>query len=269
MQSRTLTPDLKHLSAALALTVTVLTASAHASTFSEDFDAMADGTAIDTVADWSMANSGAAWNVLDAAGYSGAGLEVSTQNGALRELTGAEIYTVGAANNTFEAKIRATGTENRYSNPWVLLFGNDGSGEAGFGIRFSGGGTLDAGNPIGSIQLTDGTGSAWWNAGLSTIQDGGGNVQWLANTWYTVQFQNIDSDGATLRIVETDSGDVLIDGVDISAYGPTITQIDHVILRESGIARTTRYDDLQFIPEPASLAVVGLGALVMVRRRHA
>lgn len=247
-------------------------AGAASAAFVENFDSIADGTTLDAVPGWSPANAATQhWPVEAASGHTGNGVRITTTNGYHRELTGDEILT--ETGGTFEAKMRITGTEHRFTNPWIYVHGA-GSGNGGVAIRFSGGGVAPANPPVpvGSIQVSNGNGTEWWNAGISTIQQNGSNVQWLANTWYTIQFQDIGvSNNATLRIVETESDNVLVDGVTMTGWG-TFTQIDTVTLRESGTVRSTLFDDLSLglapIPEPATAGLLAVGSVLLLARRR-
>jgi len=138
------------------------------------------------------------------------------------------------------------------SRSGVWLYGGD-AGWVGWGLRESG----------GNLQFL-------WasNTGGSSNQVGTTNA--LFDTWYRYDidldptsgtFDIVISDHATNMVVETDSG----------VFGAGYHTI--VALESGGTSvvgtgtQTVLYvDDLSVIPEPASLALIGLGGLLMLRR---
>ncbi len=238
---------------------------------------------------------------LGTAGYNSTqGLEYRNQHDARRMLTAQEIVSAEDATNfAFEAKVRVAsvkdnGTAETGNHSFALVIGEnigwdsstfkqeklDLSNTIGFAVLFyNSGGTT-------SIETTNGSEAfeLVTDSSATTDRSAIDDSTWSFDTWYTVRLSNFNlGDGtdvtnitAELDIINTDTSAVLIDGESVKANkgGATTTagafdMLDSFAftnVRGNGMASV---DDvsLAVIPEPASMVLMGLGGLLLLRRR--
>ncbi|MEX0774660.1 MAG: PEP-CTERM sorting domain-containing protein [Phycisphaeraceae bacterium] len=279
--------------------------------FTENFDALTDGTSVNNLTNWSgpvTASPGADVAVrlnsitneesaiVGQVGYgtNSKGVEFNFQDQALRSLTVSEAVTTAGGPAAFEAKVRIAsiqtnnpGTTNPpiaagVNHSFTLLIGEnlgyaselvDATDAVAFAVTFYGGATS-------SIRVSNG--SQGFDPSVAGVFTNLANP-WSVDTWYTVMLSNIalsdSGDGtnvtATLDIINTDTLASLVSGATVTANlgsaapgAGAFDQIDSIGLqniRGNGIATL---DDLSLVvPEPASLALLCLGGLLMFKRR--
>jgi len=166
----------------------------------------------------------------------------------------------------------------------VVLFEDNASGE--FGAT----GTLDSTNPFSGSQSWQVTYGAWATHGFEMLDgqasiddivnndvslwyrtDTGGNAQFNIGAWTGSAVATL-TDNVTMNLTgDGEWHELLIDFSDGgSGLDPTVDRDLRLRPRDfSGNARVINWDLVTVTPEPASLALLGLGGLVMLRRRRA
>jgi hypothetical protein len=149
------------------------------------------------------------------------------------------------------------------NNAAVWLYGeNTGIGWVGWGLRRAG-----SGSDYRFVYSSQTAGS-----NLTNVGDDGDPVAAALNTWYRFDI-DIDPATGTFDWIVTDpsTNAVLVDfsgTYGAAGVGHKLVALESAGTSVVGTGTTTRgfVDDLQIIPEPASLALIGLGGLLMLRR---
>ncbi|MEX0744086.1 MAG: PEP-CTERM sorting domain-containing protein [Phycisphaeraceae bacterium] len=290
---------------AIAAAVTVAHAAplAHAG-WMEDFSGVTDGTNLEDLAGWTK-DSGSAGTVNTGDGYTDEGLRTGVITRYSRALTGSE--NVSGDGNSFSFVFRVAHGNSTHRDAGYNMtyqFGESGSDNA-FVFVIDGGTVGDkasqnvAASPewqadrdnrvLYSSGGTDADNAAFEEASFNSNY----NSIWNYNLWYQVDITDINlaagaagnGVSALLTVTELGTGSggsnvVRLDEALITATGSDagnpFDQIDYFSFnrtRNSGVASwmdssNTRLDDFTLVPEPASLTLVGVGGLLLIRRRQ-
>jgi len=238
----------------------------------EDFTGVANGTALTSVANWSL-QSGSPDNatVLTAAGYQGPGGNIDNVTLYKYAIPAGDVMTVASNVIGYSVKLQLSATNN-YQQAQVLIGKNDGVN--GLAVIFNGGtSNVDTDN---TIQLSSG-GSNWGSITYNTLA----SSAWKSNDWYQIDFSSIALTSTGLgttvtgkvSITDVTTSTVFVSNQTITGFGNSgaFNTINSVVVGNKATSRNIHFDDLTatVVPEPAPIALglFGLAALAFRRWR--
>jgi len=221
--------------------------------------------------------------------------------GDLQNAGGEVQVTVGSGTDAFVSTSSVLGDNNLLDDGATVWFsfmlgtdGNTGGGtnsKGGFAFStdnlaaaFNGTNMTNSGNGLGLQILADNVGAATWNGGGnfnstgSTIAAGQnsslflvGKIEWGATAGDDETITIYNPSTSDLNTLGSAISTATMSGVDQTAFDTismTHRNSDEGVVRYDEIRFGATYEDVSPVPEPGSLALLGLGGLLIARRRR-